>query len=620
MNSRILKILISLTLTACLMATPAFGMPSAEAESDGENTDEVLQLNEEASTEPEETETFISEPEETSQDVEVKAESWRYEEGEVLSEFSAPCETEVALPEEVAVMGSADYGETANKKWTVGSNTFSGGYLKGIDVSVWQGRSSGLRSKIDWAKVRSDVKDKGVYDFVIIRCGYGKNTTSRDDSEFSYNVSNCEKYGIPYGVYLYSYAQNKTEAKSEAAHALRLLKGHYPDFPVYYDLEDSSILRATGSSKSRITDFAKIFCSRLDNNGYRAGIYASLSWFNSYIDKSRLTAYDLWVAQWPGKTQKYGNGSAYSLWQCSSSGSVSGIYGKVDINLMVRPYSKMKAFMTYDSLPRTLAVKDADCIRYANTGGITVREGPGKGFRPTGLKVSKRDRFHVSRTANGYSEITDENGNTGWVAGSFLVSPGTPWGFEKITEGEGEDAVTKTVLRSYSGAILKNRIVKLSGYVYGSDAAGARITDRGKWVGCKYYKFDAKGRAFINKSKTTEKVTAYAKAGSGSKGTMKKGQYFFVLKKSGSWSRMANGLWVKTASTKKTVIYPIIKPNADTRYTTTMKERTRSYSGPSTSYIKKQILDKNRKVTVVGTYGNWAKLTTETWVPKSRLK
>jgi GH25 family lysozyme M1 (1,4-beta-N-acetylmuramidase) len=65
--------------------------------------------------------------------------------------------------------------------------------LQGIDVSYAQG-------KIDWAKL------KGKIDFAIIRCGFGSNYTNQDDSQWLNNVKGCEANGIPYGVYLYSYA------------------------------------------------------------------------------------------------------------------------------------------------------------------------------------------------------------------------------------------------------------------------------------------------------------------------------------------------------------------------------------------------------------------------------
>ena len=46
------------------------------------------------------------------------------------------------------------------------------------------------------------------------------------DKQWSRNVSECERLGIPFGVYLYSYAKDTQSAQSEAQHVLRLINGH----------------------------------------------------------------------------------------------------------------------------------------------------------------------------------------------------------------------------------------------------------------------------------------------------------------------------------------------------------------------------------------------------------
>ena len=81
---------------------------------------------------------------------------------------------------------------------------------KVIDVSVHNGN-------IDWAKVKKD----GVQG-AIIRCGYGSDKTSQDDKKFSNNINGAIKNGVPFGIYIYSYAKSTAQAKSEAAHVRRL--------------------------------------------------------------------------------------------------------------------------------------------------------------------------------------------------------------------------------------------------------------------------------------------------------------------------------------------------------------------------------------------------------------
>lgn len=94
-----------------------------------------------------------------------------------------------------------------------------------VDVSEHNGN-------IDWAKVKAS----GIVG-AIIRCGYGQDQTGQDDKKWLRNVSECERLGIPYGVYLYSYAKTTGAVHGEINHALRLLKGHSPAWPVYFDSE-----------------------------------------------------------------------------------------------------------------------------------------------------------------------------------------------------------------------------------------------------------------------------------------------------------------------------------------------------------------------------------------------
>lgn len=186
---------------------------------------------------------------------------------------------------------------------------------KGIDVSVWQG-------DIDWDKVKAD----GI-DFAILRCGYGSNLTDQDDSKFARNVAECERVGMPYGVYLFSYAQTVEAAKSEAAHVLRLIKGHKLQYPVYYDLEDS---KTTGKcSKDLILKMAKAFVAAIEAEDYVAGIYANKYWNTTYLTDAWYNTKPRWVAQYNSKCTFTGE---YGMWQYTSSGTVSGIKGKVDMN------------------------------------------------------------------------------------------------------------------------------------------------------------------------------------------------------------------------------------------------------------------------------------------------
>lgn len=192
---------------------------------------------------------------------------------------------------------------------------------KVIDVSSHQGI-------IDWDKVKND----GVIG-VIIRCGYGDNIQKQDDSQWERNFTEAKRVGLKIGVYLYSYAQSVTQAQSEANHVLRLLNGRSIDYPIFYDLEDDS---TTGKcSKTVIGDMAELFCKTIKDAGYNVGIYANKYWFTNILTDPRFDKWDKWVAQYYVENTYT---KPYVAWQYTSTGSVNGINGNVDMNWFYKEY------------------------------------------------------------------------------------------------------------------------------------------------------------------------------------------------------------------------------------------------------------------------------------------
>ena len=175
--------------------------------------------------------------------------------------------------------------------------------IKGVDISEHNGSVN-----------FSTLKNNGV-EFVIIRLGYGSNYTNQDDKRFAENVKKAEAAGMPWGAYLYSYAKNTSMAKSEAEHALRLLNGKTPLYGVWYDVEDPQL------SGVDVVATSQTFCDAMENAGYYAGIYASLSWLNGSLNSSKLDKYDKWVAQWNSScTYK----KAYGIWQYTDKLVIGG--------------------------------------------------------------------------------------------------------------------------------------------------------------------------------------------------------------------------------------------------------------------------------------------------------
>ena len=170
------------------------------------------------------------------------------------------------------------------------------------------------------------MKNDGI-DFAIIRCGYGGNYTSYDDRQWQRNVSECERLGIPYGVYLYSYSENVEDAKSEAAHVLRLLKGHNPTYGVYYDLEMR--VQPDWSANTTIGRSQRHSAIRFLPPGIRSAFMRASTGWQSKLTSSvfKNEKWSKWVAQYNTSCTYKGT---YDMWQCTSEGSVNGISGYVD--------------------------------------------------------------------------------------------------------------------------------------------------------------------------------------------------------------------------------------------------------------------------------------------------
>lgn len=218
--------------------------------------------------------------------------SWRYENGLLIDAVSDGIDAQ-SLADEVLPNGAV---------------------ARGVDVSNFQGT-------IDW----NQVKAAGI-EFAILKVGpvYGK-----PDSTFERNATECERLGIPYGVYYYSYARSVADANKEADRTLSWLGGHHPSLPVYYDLEDNYILQDPNFSKDKLAQIAQTFCNRMEAVGFKSGIYANLNWFNNYLNSPSLSSYDHWVAQYNWRCDYAGS---YSFWQYSSRGNVPGVNGSCDMN------------------------------------------------------------------------------------------------------------------------------------------------------------------------------------------------------------------------------------------------------------------------------------------------
>lgn len=187
----------------------------------------------------------------------------------------------------------------------------------GIDVSEHQGF-------IDWKAAHKYI------DFAFIRGGYW----FVDDSYVKYNCEMCVKYGVPFGLYWFSYALTKEDAEEEARKAVEIAKEYTPELPIFFDFEYDSVRFATEQgvkvTQELVRTLTDTFCDYVKSNGFETGFYASPDFVERYYGWKyvQTCGHLFWLAHWVNKTN-YG----YDFWQTSSNGKVLGINGRVDTNI-----------------------------------------------------------------------------------------------------------------------------------------------------------------------------------------------------------------------------------------------------------------------------------------------
>lgn len=196
--------------------------------------------------------------------------------------------------------------------------------LKYIDVSTHQG-------EIVWERVKA----AGV-DGVMLRAGYGRNNI---DAQFVRNIKECNRLGIPCGVYWFSYAYTEEMAKKEAEYCLAAVEDYKLELPICFDFEYDSVKYAKKQGvtvdKKLATVLVHAFCKTIEAAGYYVMNYANPDYLRNYFDSS-VGRYDLWLA-WYSSAEK--PTVDCGIWQYSSKGKVDGIKGNVDMNRSYKDYA-----------------------------------------------------------------------------------------------------------------------------------------------------------------------------------------------------------------------------------------------------------------------------------------
>jgi len=268
----------------------------------------------------------------------------------------------------------------------VDNNNYEEGSMKGIDVSVWQG-------KIDWQKVKQD----GIQ-FAIIRLGHDDQVL---DTRYEENMKGAIEAGIPVGVYFYSTAVNEQQAVADAKYVIENIAGYKISYPVVIDVEDSSQRNLGKAALGRIV---KAFCDEIHAAGYTPMWYSNEDWYNNYVDVSQLENVEKWIARY---NVLYDRNIPRGIWQCCSTGRVAGINGNVDIDFGFKDY-------TQSITPRTYPVEG-----YTSSVGFWLHDSKGWWYRyyDGGYPKKKWERifgYWYWFDAEGYMTTGWQYVNGGW--------------------------------------------------------------------------------------------------------------------------------------------------------------------------------------------------------------
>lgn len=290
---------------------------------------------------------------------------------------------------------------------------------QGIDVSYHQGT-------IDWEKV----KNSGQVDFAIIRCGIGMDQTNQDDTQWENNTSECERLGIPYGTFLYSYADTVEKARSEAQHVIRLVQGKNLTYPIYYDMEDNSVMNKIDSKTAG--EIAQTFLNTLEANGYKnVAVYSSKSLFETKLTADIFNRYPRWVAHY---NDTCGYQGSYHMWQYTNKGQIDGITGNVDLDYKIGNWTSA-GYTPAPATPTTPAAPVAPTAAVKKTTVSNPKAPTIKSLKKSGKKAIKITYKKVSGVS-GYQIYMSTKKKSGYKKIATLSSKKSSYTKGKLKKGK----------------------------------------------------------------------------------------------------------------------------------------------------------------------------------------
>ncbi len=216
--------------------------------------------------------------------------------------------------------------------------TYTADHVYGIDISRYQHDIGKKKYAINWAKVRishlgtiSNKKIHGNVDYPVSFC-YLKSTEGKTikNNYFVSDYVNAKKVGIRCGAY--HFFSTKSTATEQARWFLKNTRFQKGDLPPVLDIEPSgSQIRAMGGSEAMWKEIRTWLTTVEKTVGVKPLLYVSQNFVNKYMQDAPdiKRNYRVWIARYG----EYKPDIKLVIWQLCPDGQVTGIKGKVDINV-----------------------------------------------------------------------------------------------------------------------------------------------------------------------------------------------------------------------------------------------------------------------------------------------
>ena len=190
---------------------------------------------------------------------------------------------------------------------------------KVMDVSAWQG-------DIDWDTVYREADLDGVILRIAAGCEY-------EDAKLARNIQALKRLNIPYGIYIYSYAETYNEGKIYADFTISMIKKYNmnPRIGIFFDLEANGVTDYL--TTQHYEELTRGYMETMHQSGYDnlTKIYTYKSLAEEKLNSSYLYNQITWIAHY-NHFNRYINSNVVG-WQYTSKEYVPGVPTLADMSV-----------------------------------------------------------------------------------------------------------------------------------------------------------------------------------------------------------------------------------------------------------------------------------------------